>query len=179
MPWEAIGAMSRLLGAVSVLLTLLYVAKQIKENSKLLTTSVYQTAVDGYNEMASMFLENPELARNLLMARPAQLSEVDAYQLNLILRVYLNQDLKLFKLYEAGIFPEEDWLLRAAEVKQVINQTDFSRDFVKNNLIFSQMCSHLDDLEVEPASKFEWPSCWWLHGLMQKNHCGGLPNATL
>ena len=39
---------------------------------------VYQTAVDGYNEMASMFLENPELARNLLKDKPAQLSEVDA-----------------------------------------------------------------------------------------------------
>ena len=155
MLWEAIGAMGSLLGAISVLLTLLYLAKQIKENSKLLTTSVYQTAVDGYNEMASMFLENPELARNLLMDKPAQLSEVDAYKLNLILRVYLNQGLKLFKLYEAGIFPEEDWLLRAAEVKQVINQTAFSRKFVENNLIFSQMCSHLDDLEVEPASKFE------------------------
>ena len=155
MSWEAIDAMGSLLGAISVLLTLLYLAKQIKENSKLLTTSVYQTAVDGYNEMASMLLENPELARNLLMDKPAQLSEVDAYKLNLILRVYLNQGLKLFKLYEAGIFPEEDWLLRAAEVKQVINQTDFSRDFVKNNLIFSQMCNYLDDLEVEPASKFE------------------------
>lgn len=155
MSWEAIGAMGSLLGAISVLLTLLYLAKQIKDNSKLLTTSVYQTAVDGYNEMASMFLENPELARNLLMDKPAQLSEVDAYKLNLILRVYLNQGLKLFKLYEAGIFPEEDWLLRAAEVKQVINQTDFSREFVENNIIFSQMCSHLDDLEVGPASKFE------------------------
>ena len=155
MSWEAIGAMGSLLGAISVLLTLLYLAKQIKENSKLLTTSVYQTAVDSYNEMASMFLENPELARNLLMDKPAQLSEVDAYKLNLILRVYLNQGLKLFKLYEAGIFPEEDWFLRAAEVKQVINQTAFSREFVKNNLIFSQMCSNLDDLEVEPASKFE------------------------
>ena len=155
MSWEAIGAMGSLLGAMSVLLTLVYLAKQIKENSKLLTTSVYQTAVDGYNEMASMFLENPELARNLLMDKPVQLSEVDAYKLNLILRVYLNQGLKLFKLYEAGIFPEEDWLLRAAEIKQVINQTDFSREFAKNNLIFSQMCRHLDDLEVEPASKFE------------------------
>ena len=155
MSWEAIGAMGSLLGAISVLLTLLYLAKQIKENSKLLTTSVYQTAVDGYNEMASMFLGNPELARNLLMDKPAQLSELDAYKLNLILRVYLNQGLKLFKLYGAGIFPEEDWLLRAAEIKQVVNQTDFSREFVKNNLIFSQMSSHLDKLEVEPASKFE------------------------
>ena len=105
--------------------------------------------------MASLFLENLDLGRNMLMDRPAQLNEVEAYKLNLILRVYLNQGLKLFKLYEAGIFPEEDWLLRAAEIKQVLNQTEFSREFVKNNFIFSQMSSHLDKLEVEPASKFE------------------------
>ena len=73
--------------------------------------------------MASLFLENLDLGRNMLMDRPAQLNEVEAYKLNLILRVYLNQGLKLFKLYEAGIFPEEDWLLRAAEIKQVLNHT--------------------------------------------------------
>ena len=140
MSWEAVGAIGSLLGAISVFVTLLYLARQIKENSKLLTTSVYQTAMDGYNEMASLFLDNPELARNLLMDKPSQFSEVDAYK---------------FKLYEAGIFPEEDWLLRAAEIKQVINQTDFSREFVKHNLIFSEMCSHLDTLAVERASQFE------------------------
>ena len=73
--------------------------------------------------MASLFLENLDLGRNMLMDRPAQLNEVEAYKLNLILRIYLNQGLKLTKLYEAGIFPEEDWLLRAAEIKQVLNQT--------------------------------------------------------
>ena len=96
MSWEAVGAIGSLLGAISVFVTLLYLARQIKENSKLLTTSVYQTAMVGYNEMASLFLDNPELARNLLMDKPSQFSEVDAYKLNLILRVYLNQGLKLF-----------------------------------------------------------------------------------
>ena len=51
MSWEAIGAMGSLLGAISVLLTLLYLAKQIKENSKLLTTSVYQTAAVSYTHL--------------------------------------------------------------------------------------------------------------------------------
>ena len=78
MSWEAVGAIGSLLGAISVFVTLLYLARQIKENSKLLTTSVYQTAMDGYNEMASLFLDNPELARNLLMDKPSQFSEVDA-----------------------------------------------------------------------------------------------------
>ncbi len=155
MSWEAVGAIGSLLGAISVFVTILYLARQIKEKLKLLTTSAYQTAMDGYNEMASLSLDNPEPARNLLMDEPSQFSEVDAYKLNFILRVYLNQGLKLFKLYEASIFREDDRLLRAAEIKQVINQTEFSREFVKNNLILSEMCSHLDTLSVERASQFE------------------------
>ncbi len=40
MSWEAIGAIGSLLGSISGLLTLLYLARQIKENSKLRTISV-------------------------------------------------------------------------------------------------------------------------------------------
>ena len=98
MSWEAIGAIGSLLGAISVLLTLLYFARQIKENSKLCKISVYQTAMGGYNKMASPSLENPELARNLLSDKLAQLSEVDTYKLTLIPKVYLNQALELFKV---------------------------------------------------------------------------------
>ena len=117
MSWEAIGAIGSLLRAISVLLTLLSLARQIKENSKLRTISVYQTPMGGYNKKASPSLENPELARNLLFNKPAQLSEVDTYKLNLIPRVYPNQTLELFKVYGAGIFRQKDWLLRAAEIK--------------------------------------------------------------
>jgi hypothetical protein len=37
MNWDAIGALAELAGAVSVLGTLIYLAKQIKDNSKLLS----------------------------------------------------------------------------------------------------------------------------------------------
>ena len=93
--------------------------------------------------MASPSLENPELARNVLSDKLAQLSELDTYELNLILSVYLNQALELFKVYGAGIFPEKDWLLRAAEIKQVINLADFAREYANVNLIFSEMFSLL------------------------------------
>jgi len=105
--------------------------------------------------MASLFHDKPELAANLLMDKPAQLSEVDTYKLNLILRVYPNQGPKLFKLYTAGIFPEADWSLGAAGIKQVVKQTHFSRGFIKNNLIFSEMHSHLNTRAVVRASEFE------------------------
>ena len=105
MLWEATSAIVSLLGAISVLVTLLYFARQLKENSKLRTVSVYQTAMGGYNKMASPSLENSELARNLLSDKLAQLSEVDTYKLNLIPRVYLNQVPGHFKVYGAGIFP--------------------------------------------------------------------------
>jgi hypothetical protein len=157
--WEAIGALSELIGAFSVFLTLLYLAKQIKDNSKLLTTSVYQTAMDGYNEMASIFLENSELTMGLLIDDSSELSSPelsssDSYRLNIVLRVYMNQGLKLFRLYEAGVFPERDWETRAGEIKQIINATDFGREFARNNHVFDDMWINLEGIEVSQTSTF-------------------------
>ena len=63
MNWDAIGTIGELVGALSVLLTLIYLAKQIKDNSNLLTISAYQTAMDGYNEIAAKFFEDEQVAR--------------------------------------------------------------------------------------------------------------------
>ena len=63
MNWDAIGAIGEVVGALSVLLTLIYLAKQIKDNSNLLTISAYQTAMDGYNEIAAKFFEDEQVAR--------------------------------------------------------------------------------------------------------------------
>lgn len=44
MNWEAIGAVGEVLGAVAVVATLLYVSRQIREQSRALTTSVRDSA---------------------------------------------------------------------------------------------------------------------------------------
>ncbi len=154
MTFEKIGIIAELIAAISVFITLLYLAKQIKDNSKLLTTSVYQTAMDGYNEMASLFLENQKIAMVLLVGSKTELSQEESFRLNILLRVYMNQNFKLFRLYEEGVFPEKDWILRAGETKQIIENTEHGREFVKNNLIFIDMWKNLEKIEIQETSKF-------------------------
>jgi len=53
MNWEALGAIGELVGAVSVLLTLIYLARQIKENTKVQTISAYSSMMDGFEALHS------------------------------------------------------------------------------------------------------------------------------
>ena len=83
------------------------------------------------------------------------LNSVDNYKLNIICRVYMNQGLRLFRLYETGVFPKKDWDLRAGEIKQIINGSEFGKEFTKNNRVFDDIWKSLEKLEVDPNSKFE------------------------
>lgn len=56
--WEAVSAVAGALGTLGVLVTLLYLAKQIKDNSKLLATSIYESAMSGFNDLQHLIAAN-------------------------------------------------------------------------------------------------------------------------
>ena len=110
MNWEALGAIGELIGAVTVLVTLLYLAKQIRDNSNMLSISAYQTALDGYNDLASKFFQDPDNARisgNLFTDGFSELDDMDEYRLSMMWRTYMNQNLKLLRMYELGVLPKK------------------------------------------------------------------------
>jgi len=53
MNWEALGAISELLAAISVFVTLIYLAIQVKENNKVQTINTYNAVVGGFSELYS------------------------------------------------------------------------------------------------------------------------------
>ena len=62
MNWEALGALAELLGAISVFLTLIYLARQINENSKLQKISAYNAMITGFSDLYSWIGTSRELA---------------------------------------------------------------------------------------------------------------------
>jgi len=93
MNWDAIGALAELAGAISVLGTLIYLAKQIKDNSKLLSTSIYETAMEGYNNINKWSIGDPDLAqltRRWLTNDDAEMDSSDKFRLDMIQRIYAN-----------------------------------------------------------------------------------------
>ena len=62
MNWTAIGAIGEVLGAVAVVATLLYVARQLEEQSRALTTSVRDSAFQQLQEWNYQVMADPDLS---------------------------------------------------------------------------------------------------------------------
>jgi len=60
--WALVGALAELLGAIGVILSLVYLATQIRQNSKHVEASVYQSTNDAFVNWYSQMAGDPKLA---------------------------------------------------------------------------------------------------------------------
>ena len=51
MNWDAIAAVGELLGASAVLVTLIYLAVQIRQNTSAVATATYESTMTGFNDI--------------------------------------------------------------------------------------------------------------------------------
>jgi hypothetical protein len=77
MNWNAIGAMGEVLGAVAVVATLLYVSRQLREQSRALTTSVRDSAFQQLATWNYQLMAEPELSH--LFQRGAATDDWDEF----------------------------------------------------------------------------------------------------
>ena len=69
MNWEAIGAIGEILGAIAVLVTLVYLAAQIRQNSRFVRAATYHSTSRARNEFNFAVATTPELSALLVRAR--------------------------------------------------------------------------------------------------------------
>lgn len=93
MNWEAIAAVAELLGVLSVFVTLIYLAVQIRQNTAAVATATYESTMSGFNEINVVVAGNPALAS--ILDRGCQkldsLNAEETVQFNFLLRCYANQ----------------------------------------------------------------------------------------
>ena len=69
MDWEAIGAVGEVLGAVGVILTLAYLAVQIRQNTAMMTAQTVQASVDATQRVLLFRAEHADMRAALRKAR--------------------------------------------------------------------------------------------------------------
>jgi len=84
MNWDAIGAITELLGAIGVISSLVYLAAQIRDGRHALRASTYSEIFQGVHEAINSVLHVPGLAGIVSsgMADYEQLGYEDAFQFN-------------------------------------------------------------------------------------------------
>lgn len=155
MNWEAIAAVGELVGAIAVMITFIYLAVQIRQNTTAVATSTYESVMTGFNDINIIVASNPALAT--LLDRgcqdPDTLDAEDMVQFNFLLRCYANQWWKLFKLHERGSLPGTEWSVFAREAAQFLDQPG-CKPFRTQNALFADLYSELDKYGGAEISDF-------------------------
>lgn len=87
MIWDAIGAVGETIGALAVFITLIYLALQIRQNTRAVNSSVLDSTVNTISIARRSIYENDDVARTYLkgLATSEELDEVERLKFRLLL----------------------------------------------------------------------------------------------
>lgn len=109
MNWEAIGAVGEVLGALAVVLTLVYLAIQIRQNTSSTRASTYSDTTDGWhNYMQSQSTADIDLLI-CLATTPSKLTLAEFYRGYYVCRVIFRRMENDYFQFKAGTFDSETW----------------------------------------------------------------------
>ncbi len=123
MNWDAIGAIAELAGALAVVITLIYLSVQMRQNSKLLSASLSSMNRDASNQITGL-LSSDRVALRVFWAGLAgrnKLEELDRQQFDALMSLYFEaltqnheQDYHVFEGREQWLFAKpgvQEWWL--------------------------------------------------------------------
>ena len=111
MNWEAIGAFAELLGSLAVVVTLIFLLKQIKTNSIMIQNSTAQGAADAVAAWSRQLTNDPELYRiyRAGLKDDSTLSKEERGLFDLVMFQAINSISSIYLQYKNGGFGEDRW----------------------------------------------------------------------
>jgi hypothetical protein len=86
MDWGAIGAIAEAVGALAVIITLVYLTFQLRQNTKAIELSTYRGVIDDANQWQYKVIESPEIAELYIAGmRGDELSSSDRLRFSLLM----------------------------------------------------------------------------------------------
>ncbi|MBL4572104.1 MAG: hypothetical protein JKY86_03400 [Gammaproteobacteria bacterium] len=110
MNWEAFGAAGEWAGAITVVITLIYLARQIQQQNNIAKFNAAQSVWDGFREINLTQGLSTEIAGLSLRGSsdPSSLSDTEANQYFLIFRAYFTSANKAFRAHELGVLDNQE-----------------------------------------------------------------------
>jgi len=141
MNWEAIGAISEMIGALAVVVSLIYLAFQIRQNTNQLEHNERASIAASASVSATNYRENrvhiyasSELAEILMKgsANPESLNEVDRLRFRLLISNFVDANWDMYVQSVATGFSPEVWSAHGSKVLGRVLDTPGGRWFWRN-----------------------------------------------
>ncbi len=126
MNWEAIGAVGEIIGAIAVVVSLIYLSIQIRAGTKATKAAAFQAAVQSEMDFASIVIENAGTWEKIVTDAP--LSEGEETRAAIVLyNLFMLDSERRFHQYNAGYLEAAAWDGRLRSLPLVVKFSIFER----------------------------------------------------
>ncbi len=111
MTLQDLGSIGEFVAAIATLLTLIYLAAQIRQNTRAVRSTAFQQVVDSFSEISLAMGLNPEVSEIFDRARedPSSLDSGEQSRYRLILLSFFRRAESVFFQSEQGTLEAESW----------------------------------------------------------------------
>lgn len=153
MNWEAIGAAAELLGAIGVIATLVYLARQINQNTSTVRASAAASLSEANTGLSALLAQDAEINRlfwTCLRDRES-LSEAEQLRSDAIIATYIGVIEQSHDLYAEGAITDEKRDARDAQLAWLATQPGFAAFWEAHGPMYARSFGD----RVEQARRFD------------------------
>ena len=112
MSWESAGVIAEVVSASAVIVTLMFLALELRANRNSTQSAAVDALSSGFNTVNANLIGDPAFTKTFIdgLANIEQLEEIDRVRLVIFVQSWLNHFTALKKYYDAGVLPEDEWL---------------------------------------------------------------------
>ena len=154
MTFEQLGGLGEFLGAMAVLASLLYVAREIRENSRSTRLAAMQSAMLAAQNVMALPAQNHQLARvvRLGLTDPDGLTDDEYQQLRYWLFLLLRVHEDMFVQHKAGVIDDETWIARSSSVRTIFATPGGRKVWAASNAYRADFQAWMDSSENREGS---------------------------
>jgi hypothetical protein len=156
MDWDVIGAVAEIVGAAAVIVTLIYLAIQTRDNVKVLRARAVWDAQASFVEVNEILGDGGTVSKLIYKCLSDQdnLSAYERYLVQRFTRGWFQRLEAQFALYQAGILDDEVWQLRRGYANAILEIAVIkdSWELDKHNSMFT--LAFIDSIESTLPPEF-------------------------
>ena len=119
MNWDAIGAIGEVLGAIGVIVTLGYLAIQLRRSNEEARAATLQSTLDSEISMMSVLANHPDTMDKMLRGESLDGGK-EARTANLLFNIIMTEAENRYHQFESGFLDMQSWEGRVASLRPII-----------------------------------------------------------
>jgi len=120
---DALGNIGDFVGGIAVIITLIYLAVQVRQNTRSTRLAAMQTAMLAAQNVGTLPAQDRDLARvvRVGLTRPDELTEDEYQQFRYFLMSMLRVHEDMFVQHRAGVVDDETWMARSSSLRTIFS----------------------------------------------------------